>query len=236
MFERPPGVIREPLGSRHELATKPPFQLESSDSSYVGHGPSFVDFDADGINEIRRTYYAMVSLVDDCGGRVLNELDRRGKADNTLVLFTSDHGEMLGDHAMLLKGPMMYDTAVRVPLIVRWPAQVPAGARVGGLVGVHDVARTVRPATGLRRRPRTRGWTSSPSRAVKDRLATGRSPSTATPATRTRPRSTRRCCGPQPTSSSYGTAVQRPTGNALASCTTWPSTRTSSSTEPPRLS
>jgi len=153
----PTGSVPGPVGSRDELATKPPFQLESSDSSYVGHGPSFVDFDADGINEIRRTYYAMVSLVDDCVGRVLNELDRRGRADNTLVLFTSDHGEMLGDHAMLLKGPMMYDTAVRVPLIVRWPAQVPAGARVGGLVGVHDVARTVRSATGLPPSPADQG-------------------------------------------------------------------------------
>lgn len=145
----PPGSVPAPVGGPEELRTKPEFQTESSHSSYVGHGPSFTDFDDDGIDLIRRTYYAMVSLVDDCVGRLLADLDRRGLARDTLVIFTSDHGEMLGDHAMLLKGPMMYDTAVRVPMIVRWPGRIPAGSRPAGLVGVHDVACTVRAAAGL---------------------------------------------------------------------------------------
>jgi len=144
----PPTSVPPPVGGRAELASKPAFQTESSDSSYVGHGPAYIDFDAAGIDLIRRTYYAMVALVDECVGRVLDELDRRGLSDDTLVIFTSDHGEMLGDHAMLLKGPMMYDVAVRVPMIARWPGRVPV-RRIPGLVGVHDIARTIRVAAGL---------------------------------------------------------------------------------------
>lgn len=153
----PPGSVPPPVGGPNELTTKPPFQTESSEISYAGHGPAFVDFDDAGIDHIRRTYYAMVSLVDDCVGRLLDDLEARGLTDDTLVIFTSDHGEMLGDHAMLLKGPMMYDVAVRVPMIVRWPLNVPAGTHVDGLVGVHDVARTVRKATGLIPSPRDQG-------------------------------------------------------------------------------
>ena len=91
----------------------------------------------------------MVSLVDDCLGRIMDTLRAQGRDDDTLVIFTSDHGEMLGDHALLLKGAMMYDEAVRVPMLVRWPGRVPAGSRTDALVGVHDVAATVREATAL---------------------------------------------------------------------------------------
>lgn len=157
LAQYPPGSVPPPVGGRAELAGKPAFQTESSDSSYVGHGPSFVDFGAEGIDHIRRTYHAMVTMVDDCVGRILATLDERGLARDTLVVFTSDHGEMLGDHAMLLKGPMMYDVAVRVPMIVRWPGHVPAGHRQHGFVGLHDVACTVRVASGVPASPRDQG-------------------------------------------------------------------------------
>ncbi|MQA78781.1 MAG: sulfatase-like hydrolase/transferase [Streptosporangiales bacterium] len=153
----PPGSVPGPVGGPDELAAKPPFQTESSHTSYAGHGPAFADFDPAGIDEIRRTYHAMVTLVDDCVGRVLDHLDERDLARDTLVIFTSDHGEMLGDHAMLLKGPMMYDVAVRVPMVVRWPGHVPAGVREPGFVGVHDVARTVRVAADVEPSPRDQG-------------------------------------------------------------------------------
>ncbi len=54
-------------------------------------------------------YYAMVALIDDETGRILAALDDLGLAEDTLVVFTSDHGEMLGDHGLLLKGPLMYE-------------------------------------------------------------------------------------------------------------------------------
>lgn len=146
----PPGSVPPSVGGPDELAGKPDVQSDASRRSYVGHGPSYPDFGAEELDELRRTYFAMVSLVDDCVGRILDTLRQKGLEQDTLVVFTSDHGEMLGDHALLLKGPMMYDVAVRVPMIVRWPGRVPAGHRVGdGFVGLHDVASTVRDATGL---------------------------------------------------------------------------------------
>ena len=113
----PAWSVPPPVGGPEELASKPAFQTESSGCSYAGHGPAFTDFDADGIDEIRRTYQAMVTLADECIGTIMAVLDQPRLRD-TLVIFTSDHGELLGDHAMLLKGPMMYDIAVRVLMIL----------------------------------------------------------------------------------------------------------------------
>jgi arylsulfatase A-like enzyme len=66
-------------------------------------------------------YYGMISLIDHNVGRILAYLDETGLARDTIVLFTSDHGDWLGDHGLLLKGPMLYDGLVRVGLIARGP-------------------------------------------------------------------------------------------------------------------
>ena len=153
----PPGSVPPPVGGVAELAEKPARQADASEASYLGHGPSFQDFSPEQIDEIRRTYYAMITQVDDGVGQVLQALRRRGLERDTLVVFVSDHGEMLGDHALLLKGPMMYDPAVRVPLIVSWPGHLPTGRRVRDFVGVHDIARTIRAAAGLEPYQRDQG-------------------------------------------------------------------------------
>lgn len=145
----PAGSVKPPVGDRSELETKPSRQTDASNSSYVGHGPSYVDFTPEELDEIRRIYHAMVSLVDDGVGRILDAAARRDDGRETLVVFVSDHGEMLGDHALLLKGPMMYDVAVRVPCIVSWPGHIPEGERVESFVGLHDLARTFRVAAGV---------------------------------------------------------------------------------------
>ena len=70
----------------------------------------------------RAYYYAMVRFIDREMGRILESLDRTGLAENTLVFFTTDHGELLGDHGLWCKGPFHYEQIVRAPMIVRWPA------------------------------------------------------------------------------------------------------------------
>ncbi|MET4780746.1 sulfatase-like hydrolase/transferase [Glaciihabitans sp. UYNi722] len=122
---------------------------EASRSSYVGHGPSYTDFTPEQLDEIRRTYYAMVTLVDDSVKHILDELRAADLERDTLVIFVSDHGEMLGDHGLLLKGPMMYEGAIRVPLIISWSEHVPSGERVEGFVSSVDIAATTRRAAGL---------------------------------------------------------------------------------------
>lgn len=144
-----PDALPRPIGSVDELSGKPGPQLGYSESSYGGTAPGFQDYSAEEIQGIIADYYAMVSLVDDRVGRILAALEASGRASDTLVIFTSDHGEMLGDHAMVLKGPMMYECAVKVPLLVRWPGRVPEGVRCPGLVSWLDLTSTVLAAGGM---------------------------------------------------------------------------------------
>ena len=94
-------------------------------------------------------YYAMVELIDDNVGRMLDALERSGQADDTLVIFTSDHGEMLGDHGLVLKGCRFYEGLVHVPLIMRWPGRIAAGATTDALVELTDLAPTLLDAAGM---------------------------------------------------------------------------------------
>lgn len=90
----------------------------------------------------RAYYYSMVKLIDAQFGRIVNALDEMKLANDTLILFTSDHGELLGDHGLWMKGPFHYEPLARVPFIVRWPARVPGGRSCGDLVNLIDAAPT----------------------------------------------------------------------------------------------
>lgn len=93
--------------------------------------------------EIQARYYAMIELIDDNVGRMLDALEASGQADNTVVIFTSDHGEMLGDHGLLLKGNRFYEGLVRVPLILAWQGRFQAGLVSHALVELTDLAPTL---------------------------------------------------------------------------------------------
>lgn len=97
---------------------------------------------------LRSFYYACVTQVDAAIGRVLEALDGLGLADETLVVFTSDHGEMLGDRGMWGKRSFLPASA-RVPLVLRWPGRVAPGTTHTGLVVHEDVAATVLASAGL---------------------------------------------------------------------------------------
>lgn len=114
--------------------------------SYLG---DINKFSAKDIEEMRIGYYASIALFDDELGETLKLLDELGITDNTLVIFVSDHGDMLGDHRMLVKGAMFYDACTRIPFLMRWPGQVPAGTVVNAPVQPHDIAATVLSAAGL---------------------------------------------------------------------------------------
>jgi len=86
-------------------------------------------------------YYGMIALIDHNVGRILTTLDELGLSDDTIVVFTSDHGEWLGDHGLVLKGPMFYEGLLRVGMIVKGPG-VPAGKVVADPVSTVDLAAT----------------------------------------------------------------------------------------------
>jgi arylsulfatase A-like enzyme len=78
-----------------------------------------------GVREFRRIYYASVKLIDDQVGRVLDTLDAIGRADNTIVLFTADHGDMCGGHGMVWKSTdAFYEEVARIPFIIRYPQEI----------------------------------------------------------------------------------------------------------------
>jgi arylsulfatase len=77
--------------------------------------------DAETLSRWRIGYHAGISLIDAQVGRVLETIEERGLLDETLIIFTSDHGDMLGDHGLMTKGAYFYDACTRVPMIVRWP-------------------------------------------------------------------------------------------------------------------
>jgi arylsulfatase A-like enzyme len=152
-----PDALPAPLTRPDELANKPPIQTEASLRTYAGVDPGFPDYTTREIQEMVAAYYGKITQVDDEAGRVLAALDAAGLRDDTLVIFSSDHGDVLGDHRLLLKGPMMYESLVHVPLMMRWPGAIPAGTRKPGMVQWIDLTSTMTEAAGVPPLPRAQG-------------------------------------------------------------------------------
>ena len=136
-------AIPTPITKPGELDEKPKPHRDYSVKSYGGTAPGFQDYSAAEIKEIRAQYWAMIALIDHEVGRMLEALETAGLAENTLVVFTSDHGEMLGNHQQLLKGPQLYDDLTRVPLIFRWPIRVDGPSVSDDLVQWIDLPATL---------------------------------------------------------------------------------------------
>ena len=77
----------------------------------------------------RTAYWALVTRLDHMIGRILGALESAGLAENTLVLYTSDHGEQAGEHGLWWK-QTFYEDSVRVPAVLSWPGRLPEGERL----------------------------------------------------------------------------------------------------------
>jgi len=111
----------------------------------------YANYENAGPERLRRCvalYYAVVSLIDHQVGRMLDTLEELGILDDTLIVFTGDHGEMLGDHLTCQKANP-YEAAVRVPMIMRWPERIEAGRVRDDLVGGTDLFPTFMDAAGI---------------------------------------------------------------------------------------
>tara|TARA_Y100001934_G_scaffold85814_1_gene106576 strand:+ start:259 stop:1683 length:1425 start_codon:yes stop_codon:yes gene_type:complete len=106
---------------------------------------------------LQAAYCAMIKLIDDQVGRIIASLDASGQRDNTVVIFTSDHGEMLGDHGLIQKGCRFYEGLVRVPLIFSWPGHVAEGERSDALVELLDKTPTIMELAGVEPPQRMQG-------------------------------------------------------------------------------
>lgn len=88
-------------------------------------------------------YYAMIAQIDDQFARILRRLEETGELENTVIVFTSDHGETLGDHGLMYKGCRFYEGLVRVPLIFSCPARFRQNLRSEALVELLDLTATL---------------------------------------------------------------------------------------------
>ena len=98
---------------------------------------------------LQAAYYAMIKLIDDVLARILETLEETGQRERTVIIFTSDHGEMLGDHGLIQKGCRFYEGLVRVPLIFSLPGHFEQDLRSDALVGLLDKAPTLLELAGL---------------------------------------------------------------------------------------
>jgi arylsulfatase len=141
-----------------ELDDKPVWQQTDHTGAYGGKsGYAYDELTEREHRLIRAAYWAMVDLIDDQVGRMLDALERSGQLDDTIVIFMSDHGEMLGDHGIYLKGAYFYECAVRMPLIVSWPKRILRGKRSTALVELVDIAPALLDAAGLPHPPGMQG-------------------------------------------------------------------------------
>ena len=131
--------IPEPVGSSAELANKPPAQ-RSRGAGSLGNSMFRLDMSKATTQQYmkwRSHYYANISLIDEGIGKIIDALEAADTLDETLIIFTSDHGDALGDHGLPFKG-FFYDCMSRVPLIIRGPG-VSAGTRSESLVSTLDL-------------------------------------------------------------------------------------------------
>ena len=115
-----PNDMPLPISQPGELETKTTYQKLDHEWAHNSQG----EFHTGGMSdddrrEVTVAYYAMIELLDDQVGRMLTALEETAQGPrDTLVIFMSDHGELLGDHGLFFKGPHFYEAAIRVPLIV----------------------------------------------------------------------------------------------------------------------
>ena len=142
----PPAIFRE-----GELDDKPPQHAAHKEMHATTGHESVIDMyspDVEDIERMRRHYYAKITTVDEQLGQVMDALQARGFLDNSLLVFCSDHGELLGDHTMAYKW-LMYDPIVHVPLIVRDGRGARAGEETRDLASLMDLGPTILQAAGV---------------------------------------------------------------------------------------
>jgi arylsulfatase A-like enzyme len=134
-----------------EIENKPLFQRREHKNGGYNQNKTFcyenmTDYDH---RLIKAAFYAMIDLIDKQTGRLVEALKETGQLENTIIIFTSDHGDMLGDHGIYMKGPHFYDCAVKVPLIISWEGQFKKNTGSGALVELIDIAPTILDAAGI---------------------------------------------------------------------------------------
>ncbi len=113
----------------------------------IGEWFSFTDVPDELIARCRAAYYGLITYTDDCLGEILEAVDESGQANDTVVVYTSDHGDGAGEHGMWQKHTF-YENSVGVPLQIRWPGEIPPNGRISQPVSLVDLTQTIVDAAG----------------------------------------------------------------------------------------
>lgn len=150
---KPPRKYFEKYHGRLKLADVPegylettvPFIKEAIDHNETGHHYG-KDYDI----QLRalEAYYGCVEWVDDAVGRIMETLDYLGYREDTIVIYSSDHGEMGGEHGTWQK-TLFFEASARVPMIFRWPGKIEPGTRTNEITGLLDIFPTICEAAGI---------------------------------------------------------------------------------------
>ncbi|MBI4194296.1 MAG: sulfatase-like hydrolase/transferase [Betaproteobacteria bacterium] len=153
-----PGGMVLPRNRVRDLERRPWWHKAALENKPRLSDPAMLKFRAEGsrmpdqtdaqLAAITANYYGMISLIDHNVGRILTALNDLGLADNTLVVYTTDHGDMLGNHGLYLKGPTPYEDLMRVTLVARGP-NVAGNKVVSEPVSTLDLAATFYDVAGV---------------------------------------------------------------------------------------
>jgi arylsulfatase A-like enzyme len=144
-----PEDVVPPVGSEKDLDRLAPFYRETYDKDIQLSGRNHsTKMPEDQRREILAYTYGMVSQVDHHVGRVMAALEEAGCAEDTVVVFCSDHGDLMGDHGLVNKGPFHFEGLLRIPMIWRCPNRFPS-RQTASLTSLLDVPATILDLAGV---------------------------------------------------------------------------------------
>jgi arylsulfatase A-like enzyme len=144
-----PHYLPDPYATMYEASGIPPWpnakaipDIAHAGEQWLRHRWPAPDDNWPACAQLIAYYYGHVTFIDHQVGRVLEAVDRLGLAENTLVIFVSDHGDMTGAHGLLQKGAVSYDELYKIPLVMRWPGKIEAGSTSDEMVRLFDLMPT----------------------------------------------------------------------------------------------
>jgi arylsulfatase A-like enzyme len=132
------------------------FSIFDEKDGFYNHGFGCHLREGEEVAKNMATYYGMISFLDDCVGQLLDKLEELKLLESTMIVFTTDHGHLFGQHGLNAKGAFHYEDMIRVPFLVSQPGVIPSGKRTDAMVSLVDYGPTSLSALGL---PIPRQWT-----------------------------------------------------------------------------
>lgn len=162
MLPHQPFVARREDFERYEgrvLQPRNPRKFEDEQHPYLRwwrEHTGISDVPGDEVMRARTAYWALVSRLDALVGQILDSIEAAGLTNNTMVVYTADHGEQVGERGLWWK-QTFYEDSVKVPAIVSWPGVIPAGQRVERVISQLDLNATMLEAGGAEQLPFSHG-------------------------------------------------------------------------------